>query len=108
MSWEARGGQRYYFRALRRGGRTVKEYYGTGPAAELAARQDARARRERGRPVALLGAERERAAPAERAAAEFEAACELATWALMLAAGFHRHRSGPWRRRRHGSGDVDV
>ena len=81
---------------------THKEYVGNGPAAELAARLDARARRERERAAEVLREERSRCEPADRAAREFEAVCDLLMSAGMHAAGFHRHRSGPWRRRRHG------
>jgi hypothetical protein len=102
MAWEVRDGRRFYYRGARRDGRTVKEYVGTGPAAELAARLDARARRERDRAAAALKAEESRREPAERAAAEFERICELMVAASLHAAGYHRHRSGPWRRRRDG------
>jgi hypothetical protein len=102
VAFEVRGGGRYYYRAVRREGRTIKEYVGKGPAAELAARLDARTRRERDRAAAALRAEESRCEPAERAADEFEGICQLMVAAAMHAAGYHRHRSGPWRRRRDG------
>src|SRR4051794_40117551 len=102
MAWEVRNGLRYYYRAARREGRTIKHYVGRGPAAELAARLDARARRERARAAEALRAEEGRCAEADRASGEFDAMYDLLVSAALHAAGFHRHRSGPWRRRRHG------
>ena len=67
MAWEVRDGRRYYYRGTRREGRTVKQYIGRGPAAELAARLDARARREREQVAEALKAEQARCEPAERA-----------------------------------------
>jgi hypothetical protein len=101
MSWELRDGHSYYYRAARRDGQVVKTYVGKGPEGELAARLDARARRERERVAGALKAEQARARPAESATGDFEAAFELIVSAWMHAEGFHRHRSGPWRRRRN-------
>jgi hypothetical protein len=102
VSWELRDGHRYYYRVVRREGRTLKQYISNGPAAELAARLDARVRRERERVAGALKAEQARARPAESATGGFEAAFELIVSAWMHAEGFHRHRSGPWRKRRNG------
>ncbi len=45
MAWETRNGRgRYFYRTRRIKGRVVKEYVGTGPAAEAAALEDAQAR----------------------------------------------------------------
>jgi hypothetical protein len=101
MSWEVRDGRRYYYRAARRDGQVVKTYVGKGTEAELAARLDARARRERERVAGALKAERTRVGPAERVTGDFEAAFERIMSASMHAAGYHRHRSGPWRKRRN-------
>ncbi len=101
MSWELRDGHRYYYRATRRDGQAVKTYVGKGPEAELAARMDARVRRERERIAGTLEAEQARARPAESATGGFEAAFERIVSASMHAEGYHRHRSGPWRKRRN-------
>ncbi len=41
MAWEQRSGKKYYYRSYRVNGRVVKEYFGAGPIAELAASEDA-------------------------------------------------------------------
>jgi hypothetical protein len=43
MGWVQRRGRRYYYRSRWVNGRDVKEYVGTGEAAELAAKLDAKA-----------------------------------------------------------------
>jgi hypothetical protein len=37
MSWQVRGGRRYYYHAIKRNRRTVNHYLGSGPLAEIAA-----------------------------------------------------------------------
>jgi hypothetical protein len=103
VAWELRNGRRFYYRAVRREGRTIEEYVGRGPAAEMASRLDARARRDRDQAARELKAEKVRCGPADRATKDFEAVFDLMVSASLHGAGFHRHRSGPWRRRRrHG------
>jgi hypothetical protein len=97
MGWE-RG--RYYTRSRKVNGRVVREYVGAGRVAELAAQLDALDRDQR---------EDER--DARRAArAEFDALadklsdlnerCDLITRAALIAAGFHQHKRGEWRKQR--------
>ena len=45
MGWITRGNCRFYVRSVRRGRRTVHEYFGTGAEAELAAALDAEKQR---------------------------------------------------------------
>lgn len=47
LSWERRGNRFYFYRAVRRGNRIVKEYIGTGDVARKAATIDRRARQLR-------------------------------------------------------------
>jgi hypothetical protein len=102
MSWELRNGIPYYYRVARRDRRVTKKYVGRGPAGDLSARLDAQARRERERVNAFFKTERARCEAADRATRDFEAVLDLLLSAALHAGGFHRYRSGPWRRRRHG------
>lgn len=97
MSWErrARGGL-YYTRSRRENGRVVREYVGTGLAAERAAAEDL-ARREKAETHhrhAATWLEQE-ASLAELLAA----ASELARQTLNDA-GYHQHHRSEWRKRR--------
>jgi hypothetical protein len=103
MSWECpRGKVRYYTRSRRVGGRIVREYLGTGPAAEQAAAEDAERRAER------LAHTVEKRILAERygeAIALLEAFCGLTDQLLAAALtekGYHQHDRGAWRRARKG------
>lgn len=100
MGWITRGNCRFYVRSVRRGRRTLHEYYGTGAEAELAAALDAERRRRReadragaaGRKAAWRAA----VAPLDRLAA----VTDLLARAVLLAGGYHQHHQGQWRRRR--------
>jgi hypothetical protein len=100
MGWERRErGGLYYRRSVRRGGRVVKEYIGTGLVGELAAAYDERDRdrREMER-CALARAREELAEPAEVTA--FCEQVEALTRVTLLLAGYRQHDRGEWRRRR--------
>jgi hypothetical protein len=105
MSWECpRGKGRYYTRSRRVGGRIVREYLGTGPAAERAAAQDAERRAER---RALAAEKRIQEERLREVAALLEAFCQLTDQLLAAAlteAGYHQHDRGAWRRARKGPG----
>src|SRR5918998_3898322 len=104
MGWETRRGQgRYYTRSQKVNSRVVREYVGTGLVAELAALADAedRARRR---------AERERLEQAmaaltgpDAALAELSRVADALATTHLLAAGYHRHHRGAWRKRRAAS-----
>ena len=102
MSWERRGKgkQRYYCRSRRRpGGGIERTYFGRGPVAEQAARQDAetQARREADR------AERCRIEaafqPLDALNAELDEGLKLLAMATFMAGNLHQH-NGQWRSRR--------
>src|SRR6516162_83512 len=102
MAWQVVGGRRYYYRHRRDGGRPRRVYVGPAgsPAAELAAAADGL--RRLGREAAARESRAEQARQRE-AEAPLVKLCELSdvlTRASLLAAGFHRHHRGPWRRRR--------
>lgn len=101
MAWETRNGiGHYYTRSTRIGGRVVRVYVGTGPAAEAAAQADAAERRRR---VAAQEADRrarsESGAISEAVERFSEAVCSLARLSFE-AAGCHQHHRGEWRRKR--------
>ena len=100
MAWEARGGRRYYTRTRKVQGRFVRSYIGGGAAGELAAAADALRRADR---RAAAEARRAEAASWQAALAPLRELCRVAdvmARAALLAAGFHRHDRGQWRRRR--------
>ena len=100
MAWITRGNCRFYVRSVRRGRRTVHEYFGTGAEAELAAALDAEKQRRRlaGRVAACHRADFWRAAvaPLDR----LVAVTDLLLRAVLLAGGCYQHHQGEWRRRR--------
>ena len=99
MAWCKRGKYRYFCRSYRIGDRVGNLYFGRGAAARLAAELDATRRAEhRARGEAWSKLERQWREAAEPLLA-FEAAATLAMEAVLLAAGFHRIKRQPWRRR---------
>src|SRR4051812_21415884 len=102
MAWETRNNRgRYYTRSRRVDGRVVREYFGTGPAGEAAAGQDADARARRAAESEALRQYRRRLEELERLTAELNAACKLLAEATLAGAGYHRH-GGEWRSLRVG------
>jgi hypothetical protein len=89
MSLEKHGERRYYYRGRRVNGRFVKEYVAAGAEAEaLAVRaQEERARRKELKEI-------------ERMLEDLEGISNLLFEAWMFAAGYHRPKRGPWRKRR--------
>jgi hypothetical protein len=100
MAWEKRPGGLYYYTSRRVGGRVVKEYFGRGPLAKMAADLDARPHRERQSQAEILGAERAKLGPAEDAMESLDEACRLMTEAAFTAAGYHRQNYSAWRKKR--------
>ncbi len=103
MSWEDRGGRRYYTRSRRAGGRIVREYLGTGPLADLSARHDAEARERRAARAAAERAARAEAAALEALVADVGRLVDALAGATLRVAGYRRHHRGEWRRRRGAS-----
>jgi hypothetical protein len=109
MSWEARKGRRYYYRAFRQQGRLVKQYVGSGSDAVAVAEQDVALRAEQ---AARRQAEQERR-QLDLALSDQVASLAAEAGALMeaalLAAGYHRPQRKPWRKRRsRRTGDGDA
>ena len=100
MAWEHRNnGKRYYYRARRVDGRVVKEYVGTGPIAEAAARQDAQQRAERQTQLQAERARRERYEAAQQLLSTLCDECDALVAAALTAAGYYQHHR-QWRKRR--------
>jgi hypothetical protein len=97
MGWELRGGQRYYYRKKREGGRVISQYWGRNEMAELLAK-DA----EEDEFIARTQGEIERADRSAESDMDRQLTAEAALLgaivsALLRASGFHHHR-GQWRR----------
>jgi len=100
MAWETKGGCRFYTRSHRRHGRVVRDYLGTGLVAELAAQHDEEDRRGRRAQREQL---RQEQAAFDAAAAphrELSRVADALMTAALVAAGYHRHDRGAWRKRR--------
>jgi hypothetical protein len=100
MAWEKRGTKRYYTRSVRREGRVVRQYFGNGPVAELAAATDAERRLSREIVARERRAEQGRYDAAFSPLQELCKVTDLLAAASLLLAGYHRHARGDWRRRR--------
>src|SRR3954471_5309859 len=104
MPWEQVGRRRYYYRSEWSAGRPVRRYAGTGPAAELAAAADDLRRLGRAIAARERQAEQGRRRDAEAPLRELCEVTDLLAQAALVAAGYHRHDRGAWRRRREVSG----
>ena len=101
MPWVRRGRHRYYVRRRKVRGAFVRQPYGRGPEAQLAALA-AQRQREREAEWARRRRERGRWEADTRALQRLIAVSDLLVRAALLAAGYHQHQQGDWRRRRHG------
>jgi hypothetical protein len=102
VPWEQRGDKRYYYRTVRIGRRAARRYVGAGPAAELAAAADELRRVQRALATGERAAEQARYRDAAAPLLEFCDATDVLARAALVAAGFHRHAGGAWRRCRGG------
>jgi hypothetical protein len=106
--WEKRErGGTYYTRSRKEGGRVIREYIGGGPLGELAAKTDALNRLRREREAMACREERESLEALDRSVEELYEAAEVLTRASLLAAGFHQHNRGEWRKRHGQKGPED-
>jgi hypothetical protein len=99
MGWETRSGKRYYYRSLWRNGTCVKEYVGTGPVAEVAARIDAVAGAERAARRTARDTRANGVATVARALAPFYALVDSVLAIVFAQAGYHMSRKN-WRKKR--------
>src|SRR5215212_4919206 len=104
MTWETRRGRdRYYTRSRKVNGRITRQYVGTGLVVEHAAQQDAEARAQRLAERQRLQHEAARWASAAAPLTELSRLLDGFTAAALIAAGYHQHHRGAWRKRRHGT-----
>jgi DNA-binding transcriptional MerR regulator len=100
MSWETRtNGKRYYTRSRRVGGRIQREYIGGGTIGELAAMYDKIDRETRLQEVEMNRELRRQAKQLDEVLAQFEELADNVGRGILIAAGFHQHNRGEWRKR---------
>jgi hypothetical protein len=97
MGWD-RG--RYYTRSKKVNGRVVREYVGTGCVGELAAQMDTIKREQREAERAAFRAKRAELDALDSSVNELNDLADLLASVAMVAAGFHQHKRGEWRKRR--------
>lgn len=95
MGWE-RG--RYYTRSRKVNGRVVREYVGAGQNGELAAQLDALDREQREQDSDARRADRADVNALADRLLDLNRRCDLLAHAALIAAGYHRHKRGEWRK----------
>ena len=96
MGWE-RG---YYYRVRKENGRVVREYFGSGEPAAVMAQLDALEREQRQRNAMKRRQVKDELKALDADLEAMSEEIELAARAALLAAGFHQHKRGEWRKRR--------
>jgi hypothetical protein len=97
MGWE-RG--KYYTRSRKVNGRVVREYVGDGKIGSLAAELDAIDREKRRGEADYRRAVQDEVDVLDGILDALSARCDLLTRAALVAAGYHQHNRGEWRKRR--------
>jgi hypothetical protein len=100
MSWRGP----YYYQARKIGGRVVTQYIGRGKIGELVALGDALDRQEREQERNNFLAWKENLADLDEPLEELNDVVDKLAHAALLAAGFHQHRRGEWRKKRNVDG----
>jgi hypothetical protein len=100
MSWETRSnGKRYYTRSSRVNGRIRREYVGGGQLGEFVAKLDELDRESRLLEAESIRQARQEATRIDESLADFETLAESVGRAMLIAAGYHQHNRGEWRKR---------
>lgn len=97
MPWQ-RG--KYYVRAHKQGGRVVFQYIGAGQGAEAIAALDIQERLEKKAAAEALRKKREKAEKLNAKVIEFCSTVAAFSVEILTAAGYHRIKRGPWRKKR--------
>lgn len=100
MTWQQCGAKRYYYRNVWQDGRSVRIYVGTREVGELAATADQIRRVHREINARWWQQEQQRRAAAEALVVELCEQSDLLVRATLIAAGYHQHARGVWRRKR--------
>ena len=100
MGLEKRNGHVYYYKSRRDGEKVRKVYVGAGDFAHVAAELDEAKRRQREEEAAYWREERERLEALDSLMEELCEAAEVLAKAALLAADYHQHKRGEWRKRR--------
>jgi hypothetical protein len=102
MPWQevAGGRRRYLYRSQRVNSRPVRQYVGRGPIAEMQATLDGLQRLGREIAAREYQAEQARRRLAEAPLLDLCDLTDVLTRATLVAAGYHQHDQGAWRRRR--------
>jgi hypothetical protein len=99
MAYETRGKGRYYYQKERIGERVVSRYVGAGAMAQFEAEQQQREQARRAQERAELARLKAELVDPPALVA-FNEAVRLLTRAALVAAGYHQHARGEWRRPR--------
>lgn len=112
MGWEWRGTNRYYYRARKVNGRTVKEYVGTGEIAHLCAQMDVlesqRAELDRLEKQWAWADFTEGLAGVEAVVSGLCRQSGAIVAAALTAAGYHQHKRGEWRKKRMAKNNTTL
>jgi hypothetical protein len=100
MAWETRGNRQYYYESERVGGRVVKRYVGPGQVAVLIEAMNEEKGAEREAERAKVRATMGELARLEAMIVPLDDFTQAVAEGAMLAAGYHRIKRGPWRKRR--------
>lgn len=98
MGWDKGG--RYYTRSRRVNGRVVREYIGGGVPGELVARMDAIERDKRLTDRECAKIARAKVEALDAPLTELNELADLLARAALVAAGYHQHNRGEWRKKR--------
>jgi hypothetical protein len=104
MPWSIRGERKYFYRAMRVGGRPTHEYFGSGEAAVQAAKEIERRRTERLTHAEEARQQRQQYTEAVAPVEELTRLTDLLAKGTLLALGYHQH-DRTWRKRRDHTND---
>src|SRR6266496_2405093 len=96
MAWQKRGSHYYYYRSTKHRGKVTTDYLGSGSRAQQAALED----RERHAACLQERSEQQAWDALETHITTLNRFTTSLSQALLVDAGFYKHRRGEWRKRR--------